>query len=102
MTASTKTAAIASTQPSIVLKTIHNEIVKANPETKLTTKDMRVVLRKRMSAIHVANASWIFTQSQADQCRAMFDPAFAERLARAAKRAAKPAKKVKEDAPAAE
>lgn len=94
-------AATPATQPTIVLKTIHNEIVKSNPTTKLTTKDMRVVLRKQMSAIHIANASWIFTPSQADACRALFDPAFAERLARAAKRASKPSKKsVTSDAPA--
>lgn len=91
---STRSAPRASTSaPSIVLKIVHDEILKANPTSTLTTKQMRVKLRAtpKMQEIHTRNASWIFTQSQADAVRAMFDPAFAQRQANAQKRATKKA-----------
>lgn len=88
-------AAVVSTQPTIVLKTVHDAIVKANPDTKLTTRDMRAVLRKRMNAVHIANSSWIFTPTQADTVRAMFDPAFAAKIEKAAKAATRAAAKMK-------
>jgi hypothetical protein len=93
MTRSTKIVATAST-PTVVLKTVHDAIIKANPTSKLTTKDMRTKLRanKDMLAIHTRFASWIFTPAQADACRAMFDAPFAARLAAQAKRASRPAK----------
>jgi hypothetical protein len=75
--------------PSIVLKTIHDDIMKDNAQSTLTTKKMRVKLRATPAtrAIHVANASWIFTQSQYDIVRSMFDERYAQRIARANKRA---------------
>lgn len=74
--------------PTIVLKTLHDDIMRDNKTSTLTTKKMRVRLRATPAtrAIHVANASWIFTQSQYDVVRAMFDPAFAQRIAKRAKR----------------
>jgi hypothetical protein len=101
MTRSTKTT-VAKTVPTIVLKTVHDAIVKANPNTDLTTKKMRVKLRATptMKAIHTANASWIFTASQADACRALFDPKFAASISRASKRAVKAPAKVEQPADA--
>ncbi len=78
------------TAPSIVLKSIHNAILSANPNSTLTTKQMRAKLRALRKFDHVRNASWLFTQQTADECRALFDPAFAETLARRNKRNAKP------------
>lgn len=82
--------------PTIVLKSIHDAIMRDDATSTLTTKKMRVRLRASptMRAIHVANASWIFTQSQCDDVRAMFDAKFAQRIAQRAKRDAK-----KNDAP---
>ena len=70
------------TNPTIVLKSIHNDIVSDNANSTLTTKQMRAKLRVEMADVHVRNASWIFTPAQADKVRAMFDPAFAEKLER--------------------
>lgn len=77
----------------IALKTIHNDIVKANANSTLTTKQMRVKLRAKMRDAHDHNASWMFTQSQYDVVRSMFDPAYATRIANAAKRATRAAAK---------
>jgi hypothetical protein len=76
----------------IVLKTLHDDIMKANPSSTLTTKKMRVVLRAKMSAVHAKNSSWVFTSKEYDQARSLFDPAYAQRIAKATKRAAKVAK----------
>ena len=72
--------------PTIVLKTIHDDIMRANANATITTKKMRVKLRATMREVHVANASWIFTQSQYDVVRAMFDAQYAQKIARAQKR----------------
>lgn len=82
----------------IVLKTLHDDIMKASPTSTLTTKKMRVVLRAKAGDIHAKNSSWTFTtQSDYDRVRSLFDPAYAERIAKASKRATKattkPAKK---------
>lgn len=82
----TKRNAKTNETPNIVLKTIHDDIMKANPNATITTKKMRVRLRQTMNDVHVKNASWIFTQSQYDIVRAMFDDAYAQKLARAQKR----------------
>lgn len=66
----------------IVLKTLHNDIVTANPKSTLNnpngTKMMRVWLRTNMRDAmgHDKNASWAFTQSQYDKVRAHFDPTY--------------------------
>ena len=79
----------------IALKTMLNDIIKAHPESQLTTKKMRVILRKEMSKSHDKNTSWTFTQAQYDKARSLFDPDYAKRLERSEKRAAK----VKPEAP---
>lgn len=92
MTRTTKTT---NPQFPIVLKTLHDDIVKSNPSTTLTTKKMRVVLRAKANDIHAKNSSWTFTtQSDYDRVRSMFDPAYASRIAKASK-PAKP--RVKKD-----
>lgn len=92
MTRSTKTTRTASPVANIVLKTIHDDIVRANPNTTLTTKKMRVKLRATMKEFHVPNASWLFTQAQYDTARSMFDPAYAAKIAKQAKAATRPAR----------
>lgn len=75
--------------PSIVLKTIYDDIMRDNKNSTLTCKKMRAKLRVEMRDVHVRNSSWIFTQSQYDAVRVMFDPAYAKRIERASKRDAK-------------
>ena len=75
--------------PSIVLKTIHDDIMKSNANATITTKQMRAKLRVTMNDIHVRNSSWIFTTSQYDVVRAMFDDAYRAKIERASKRNAK-------------
>lgn len=75
--------------PSIVLKTIHNDIMRDNPNATITTKQMRAKLRVVMNDVHVRNSSWIFTTSQYDDVRAMFDASYRERIERRNKRNAK-------------
>lgn len=85
--------------PSIVLKVIHDRILKDNPNSTLTTKKMRGVMRtsEEIKKIipHIKNSSWVFTETQAHKVRCMFDPSYAEKAARAEKRNAKasPAKR---------
>lgn len=73
--------------PSIVLKTIHDDIMRDNANATITTKRMRVWLRANMRDVHEHNASWIFTQSQYDIVRSHFDAKYRARNERAAKRA---------------
>lgn len=75
--------------PSIVLKTIHNDIMRDNANATLTTKQMRAKLRVVMNDVHVRNSSWIFTQSQYDDVRSMFDASYRAKIERAQKRNAK-------------
>lgn len=75
--------------PSIVLKTIHNDIMRDNANATITTKQMRAKLRVVMNDVHVRNSSWIFTQSQYDDVRAMFDANYRAKIERAQKRNAK-------------
>lgn len=72
--------------PSIVLKTIHDDIMRDNANATLTTKQMRAKLRVVMNDVHVRNSSWIFTQSQYDVVRAMFDAKYRAKIERATKR----------------
>lgn len=68
----------------VVLKTLHDDIVKANPSTTLTSKKMRVILRQKMAPIHAKNSSWTFTtQAQYDAARSLFDPTYAKKVAKA-------------------
>lgn len=78
--------------PTIVLKTVHNDILRDNPNATITTKQMRAKLRVKMNDVHVRNSSWIFTQSQYDEVRSMFDEAYRESLEEKAEEK-KPARK---------
>lgn len=75
--------------PSIVLKTLHDDIMRDNANATITTKSMRVWLRANMRDIHERNASWIFNQSQYDVVRSHFDATYRARIERANKRNAK-------------
>lgn len=75
--------------PSIVLKTIHNDIMRDNANATITTKQMRAKLRVVMNDVHVRNSSWIFTQSQYDDVRSMFDANYRAKIERSRKRNAK-------------
>lgn len=72
--------------PTIALKTIHDDIMRDNKNATITTKKMRVKLRASMRDVHEHNASWMFTQTQYDVIRSMFDPSYATRIAKRAKR----------------
>ena len=85
MTRNTKT----NETPTIVLKTIHDDIMKSNANATITTKQMRAKLRVAMNDVHVRNSSWIFTTSQYDIVRSMFDDAHRAKIERANKRNAK-------------
>lgn len=75
--------------PSIVLKKLHDDIMRDNANATITTKKMRVWLRANMRDVHEHNAQWIFTQSQYDVVRSHFDAKYRERLERASRRNAK-------------
>lgn len=75
--------------PTIELKSIYRDIMNDNPTSTLTTKKMRARLRVEMRDVHIHNASWVFTQSQYDVVRSMFDNAYRERIERANARNAK-------------
>lgn len=72
--------------PSILLKTLHDDIMRDNANATITTKRMRVWLRANMRDVHEHNATWIFTQSQYDVVRSHFDAKYRARIERAAKR----------------
>lgn len=72
--------------PTIVLKIIHDDIMKSNANATITTKQMRAKLRVTMNDVHIRNSSWIFTQSQYDVVRAMFDASYRAKIERASKR----------------
>lgn len=80
--------------PTIALKTIHDDIMRANANATITTKKMRAKLRVALRDTHSHNASWLFTQSQYDVVRAMFDDAYAQKIARAQKRETSSRKRV--------
>lgn len=75
------------TTRNVVLKTIHNDILTANPNSTLTTKMMRAKLRTLSRFDHVRNTSWVFDADDADDCRALFDDEFAAKLERRRARA---------------
>lgn len=93
-------AARVSEEPTVLLKTVYAAHMKDNPNSTLTTKKMRARLRVEARSnpdlVHVHNATWLFRPSAVDQVRALFDPAFAEKLARRVKRSAKPTKAKRE------
>jgi hypothetical protein len=72
--------------PTIALKTIIADIHRDNKNATITAKKARVKLRQAMRDAHDHNASWMFTQSQYDVVRSMFDASYAQRIAKRAKR----------------
>lgn len=72
--------------PSILLKTLHDDIMRDNANATITTKRMRFWLRANMRDVHDHNATWIFTQSQYDIVRSHFDAKYRARIERASKR----------------
>lgn len=94
MTNNTKRNAKSIETPTIVLKSIHNDIMRDNANATITTKQMRAKLRITHAHIHVRNSSWIFTQSQYDEIRAMFDANYRAKIERANKRNAQSRKRV--------
>jgi hypothetical protein len=61
----------------IPLKTIYDDIMRANPTSTLTTKKMRTWLRKNFRDRHNHNESWIFSLNEYDVVRSAFDPIYA-------------------------
>lgn len=54
----------------IALKTVLNEIIEKDPsQADLTTKQMRVILRREFADLtrHEKNNAWEFTRNQADK-----------------------------------
>jgi hypothetical protein len=88
-TAKSNAPAIVVAPATIVLKTLHDDIMRANANSTCTPKSMRVWLRANMRDVHERNASWTFTQSQYDVARSHFDPAYRAKIERANKRNAK-------------
>jgi hypothetical protein len=89
MTNAKKNNAQSNATPSILLKTLHDDIMRDNANATCTTKSMRVWLRANMRDVHERNASWIFTQSQYDVVRSQFDATYRAKIERASKRNAK-------------
>ena len=83
-------------RPTIVLKTIIDDMTRDN-KREYDAKKIRARLRATptMREIHTHNASWIFTRSQYDIVRSMFDEAYAQRIARANKRASNAQRKAR-------
>lgn len=85
-------------KPSVVrdipLKTILNDIISADKSRTLTTKQMRVVLRREFAASmnHARNAAWTFTSDEANIVRARFDAKFRARMEKASTRKPRKAK----------
>ena len=69
----------------IALKTMHDDIMKSNANATITTKKMRVMLRKSYAHIHEHNNSWMFTQNEYDEIRSIYDAKYAQSITRKAK-----------------
>lgn len=87
----------------IPLKTILNDIMKADKTRTLTTKQMRVVLRREFAVAmsHARNAAWTFTPDEANIVRARFDAKFRAKMTKVAKPRKAKAPKVETPAPEA-
>ena len=73
----------------ISLATMIADIHRDRKNATITAKKARVYLRANCADIHTRNAGWMFTQSEYDRIRAVFDPAYAKTATRRARRAAK-------------
>lgn len=75
----------------IALKTILNDIIRDDKSRTLTTKQMRVVLRREFaqSMQHAKNNAWTFSHDEMIIVRSRFDAKFRARNERASKRASR-------------
>lgn len=95
MTKTVAKSARRSRKPSVVrdvaLKSVLNAIIKDDKSRTLTTKQMRVVLRREFAKEmeHARNAAWTFTADEANIVRARFDPKFRAKMTKASTRKAK-------------
>jgi hypothetical protein len=71
----------------IALKSIHRDIMRDNKNATLTTKQMRVVLRREFasSMSHAKNNAWSFSSREYDIVRSRFDAKYRAKIERAAK-----------------
>lgn len=69
----------------IALKTLHDDIMRDNANATITTKKMRVMLRKSYAHIHEHNNSWMFTQNEYDEIRSIYDAKYRAKIERATK-----------------
>ena len=75
-------AKIDATPATIALKTVHNDIMKANPNATIDTKKMRVWLRANMRDVHAHNDAWVFNATTYNIVRSHFDAKYAASLTR--------------------
>lgn len=75
----------------IALKTIHDDIMKDNVNSTLTTKMMRTWLRTHMRDVNARthNQSWLFTSSQRHDIMMKYNAKYRATIERDAKRATK-------------
>lgn len=68
----------------IALKTILNDIIRDDKSRTLTTKQMRVVLRREFASLcsHERNNAWMFSQNEYDVIRARFDAKYRAKIER--------------------
>lgn len=73
----------------IALKTILNDIIRDDKSRTLTTKQMRVVLRREFatSMQHAKNNAWTFDANEYEIVRSRFDAKYRAKIERATKRA---------------
>jgi hypothetical protein len=86
-TTSTKAPAKAKkAETKVTLKAIFDDICRDNKRTTLTTKKMRVKLRREFAATHDRNEPWVFPARDYDRIRSMFDSAYAAKKAKPARK----------------
>jgi len=78
-TKSTKTINVDDVK-NITLKKIYDDIMNANENSTLTTKKMRAKLRVVRRTQHEHNSTWLFSQNEYDEIRAMFDANYANEI----------------------
>lgn len=84
----------------IALKTIERDIHNDNKNATITTKQMRVVLRRDFASQfeHARNNAWTFSRDEYDIVRARFDANYRAKIERAQKRATSSRKRATKNA----
>jgi hypothetical protein len=77
-----KTRARNSSQQNVTLREIHDDIHRDNKNATITTKKMRVKLRREFRDVHAMNDAWTFSRRDYDKIRAMFDANYAMKMTR--------------------